>query len=165
MPGEAPAYGQDLGWQPAKPRLRVLRLLVAWVVDAASVYAAAALLPGFRLERPGSAFLVAAVIAAFNAVLPPLIAALRLPYTLALGFVLVLIVDAFALVLADDLLPRFGEVDSFGSALLAALVISAVTMVLEVILGTNDSDEYAFRVVRRVARRQGALDQIGRAHV
>ena len=156
MPDEVPAYGQDVSWQPARPRLSLVRLLVAWVIAAAAVFVAAGLLPGFSLERPGSAFLVAAVVAAFNAVLPPLVAALRLPFTLALGFVLVLLVDALAIVLADDLLPRFGEVDSFGSALLAALVISATTMVLQVILGTNDSDEYAFRVVRRVARRQGA---------
>jgi uncharacterized membrane protein YvlD (DUF360 family) len=156
VPAEVPAYGQDAGWQPAKPRLSLGRLLVAWIVAAASVWVAAAVLPGFELERRGSAFLVAAVIAALNAVLPPLVAALRLPFTLALGFVLVLLVDALALVIADDLLPRFGEVDSFGGALLAALVISAVTIVLQVILGTNDSDEYAFRVVRRVARRQGA---------
>jgi uncharacterized membrane protein YvlD (DUF360 family) len=159
VPDEVRAYGQDVRWQPAKPRLRLGRLLVAWAVAAASVWLAAAILPGFSLERLGSAFLVAAVVAAFNAVLPPLVAALRLPFTLALGFVLVLLVDALALVLADDLLPRFGEVDSFGSALLAALVISAITMVLEVILGTNDTDEYAFRVVRRVARRQGASDR------
>jgi uncharacterized membrane protein YvlD (DUF360 family) len=156
MANELGAYGQEVRWQPARPRLRLGRLLVAWVVAAASVYVAAAILPGFDLERPGSAFLVAAVLAAFNAVLPPLVAALRLPFTLALGFVLVLLVDALALVLADDLVPRFGEVDSFGGALLAALVISAVTIALQVILGTNDSDEYAFRVVRRVARRQGA---------
>jgi uncharacterized membrane protein YvlD (DUF360 family) len=156
---QAPVYGQDVGWQPERPRLRVMRLLVAWVVGAASVYVAAGVVPGFRLERPGSAFVVAAAVAALNAVLPPLVAALRLPFTLALGFVLVLLVDALALVLADDLLPGFGGVGSFGDALLAALVIAAVTMVLQVMLGTNDSDEYAFRVVRRVARRQGAADR------
>ena len=95
----------------------------------------------------------------FNALLPPLIAALRLPYTLALGFLLVLAVDAVALVIADDyLLPGFGEVDSFGSAFLAALVMAAVSMVLQVILGTNDNDEYTLRVVRRIARRQGAAE-------
>jgi uncharacterized membrane protein YvlD (DUF360 family) len=159
VPDEVQAYGKNVSWQPARPRLSLGRLLVAWVVAAASVWVAAGLLPGFSLERPGSAFLVAAVVAAFNAVLPPIVAALRLPFTLALGFVLVLVVDALALLLADDLLPRFGEVDSFGSALLAALVISAVTMVLQVILGTNDNDEYAYRVVRRVARRQGASDR------
>jgi uncharacterized membrane protein YvlD (DUF360 family) len=160
VPAEVPAYGQGAGWQPAKPRLSLGRLLVAWVVAAASVWVAAALLPGFELERPGSAILVAAVVAALNAVLPPLVAALRLPFTLALGFLLVLIVDAFALVIADDLLPRFGEVDSFGIALLAALVMAAVSIVLHVLLGTNDSDEYAFRLARRIARRQVAADRM-----
>ena len=67
-----------------------------------------------------------------------------------------LAVDALALILADDLLPRFGEVDSFWSALLAALVMAATAMVLQVLLGTDD-DEYAMRVVRRVARRQGRI--------
>ncbi len=47
-------------------------------------------------------------------------------------------------------------VDEFGSALLAALVIAAVSLALHVVTGTNDDDEYALRVIRRVARRQGA---------
>ena len=155
----APPYGQDARWEPGKPRLRPVRLVVAWIVAAASVWVAAAVLPGFRLDEFGSAFVVAAAIALFNALLPPLIAALRLPYTLALGFLLVLAVDALALVIADDyLLPGFGEVDSFGSAFLAALVMAAVSMVLQVILGTNDDDDYTLRVVRRIARRQGAAE-------
>jgi uncharacterized membrane protein YvlD (DUF360 family) len=120
------------------------------------VYAAAGIVPGFSLERPGAAFVVAAVVAVFNAVLPPLVAALRLPYTFATGFLLVLAVDGLSLVLADSLVPRFGDVDSFGIALLAALVIAAVSLVLQIVLGINDDDEYTLRVVRRVARRQGA---------
>jgi uncharacterized membrane protein YvlD (DUF360 family) len=71
-------------------RLKIGRLLVAWLVGAASVYVAAGLVPGFRLDRPGSALVVAAAVAALNAVLPPLLAALRLPYTFVLGFLLVL---------------------------------------------------------------------------
>ena len=103
-----PAYDQDPGWQPAKPRLSLLRLLVAWMVAAASVWVAAEIVPGFDLEEPGSAFVVAATIAVVNAFLPPLVAALRLPFTLVLGFLLVLFVDALALVIADELLPDFG---------------------------------------------------------
>ena len=41
-------------------------------------------------------------------------------------------------------------------AILAALVMSAASLVLQVVLGTNDDDEYALRVTRRIARRQGA---------
>jgi uncharacterized membrane protein YvlD (DUF360 family) len=136
--------------------MSLIRLLVAWIVAAASVWVAAAIVPGFSLDELGSAFLVAALVAVFNAILPPLVAALRLPAMLVLGFLLVLAVDALALILADDLLPRFGEADSFWSALLAALVMAATAMVLQVLLGTDD-DEYAMRVVRRVARRQGRI--------
>jgi uncharacterized membrane protein YvlD (DUF360 family) len=142
-------------WQPTKPRLRPLRLLVSWVVAAASVYVAAGLVPGVSIDSPGAAFLAAAAIAVINAVLPPLIAALRLPFTLVFGFVLVLFADAGALMLTDELFPSVFEIGSYGDALLASLVMAAVTVVLQVVTGTNDDDVYTLRVVQRVARRQG----------
>jgi uncharacterized membrane protein YvlD (DUF360 family) len=150
-----PAHGEAIAWQPAKPRLRPVRLVVAWVVSAASVYAAAGLVPGVSIDSPGGAFLAAAAIAVINAVLPPLIAALRLPFTLVLGFLLVLLADAAALRLTDELFPEVLGIGSFGDALLASLVMAAVTILLQVITGTNDDEEYTLRVVQRVARRQG----------
>ena len=101
---------------------------------------------------------MAAVVAVLNAVLPPLLAALRLPFMLALGFLLVLALNAFVLKLASDLLENTFTVDNFGWALLAALVVAAVSIVLEVIFGTNDDDTYTLRVVQRIARRQGGGD-------
>jgi uncharacterized membrane protein YvlD (DUF360 family) len=152
----ATSYGEHVRWEPATPRLGLVRTLVSWVVAAASVWVAAAILPGVALEQTGAAFLVAAVLAALNAVLPPVLAALRLPFTLLLGFLLVLVADALVLEFAHDLLPDDIRVDSFGDALLAALLIAAVSLILQVILGTNDDDEYNLRVTRRIARRQGA---------
>ena len=99
-------------------------------------------MPGVALGGVGAAFLVAALIGILNAVLPPLLAALRLPFMLVVGFLLVLVADALMLQLAEVADRRQVRVDSFGDALLASLVIAAVTMVLEVILGTNDDDEY-----------------------
>jgi uncharacterized membrane protein YvlD (DUF360 family) len=153
------SYGAEVSWEPERPRLRPLRLLVSWAIAAASLYVAAALLPGVELDRPGAAFVIAAVIAVINAVLPPVVAALRLPYMLALGFVLVLLLDATALVIADDALPSFITVGSFGDALLAALIMAAVSIALQVVTGTNDDDEYSLRVIKRIARRQGAQDR------
>src|SRR5204862_1527040 len=144
-------YGMEVGWSPAKPRLRPARLLAAWVVAAVAVGAVAAVLPGVALTGAGSAFLIAATIALLNAVLPPAVAALRLPFTLVAGFLLVLAVDALALKLAHDLFPDRIRVDSFGDALLAAVLISAVGIALQVVLGTNDDDEYTLRVTRRIA--------------
>jgi uncharacterized membrane protein YvlD (DUF360 family) len=143
-------------WYPEKLPLHPVRLIVGWIISAAAIYLSAALVPGFTIDGTLSAFLVAAFIAVFNALAPPIVAALRLPFTLLLGFLLVLIVDAVALRLAADALPDHISVNSFGDALLAALVISAVSMVLQVIVGTNDDDTYTLRVVRRIARRQDA---------
>ena len=152
----ATPYGEQIRWEPATPRLGLLRTLISWVVAAASVWVAAAIVPGVALESTGAAFLVAAVLAVLNAVLPPVLAALRLPFMLLAGFVLVLVGDALVLMLAHELLPDDIRVDSFGDALVASLVIAAASLVLQVILGTNNDDEYNLRVTRRIARRQGA---------
>src|SRR4051794_16717012 len=154
----AAAYGGSTDWKPETPRLRPLHLILAWIVTAAAVAVAASVLSGVELERTGSAFVVAAIIGVLNALLPPVVAALRLPFTLLLGFLLVLLLDAFVLKLASDIVPGEVHVDSFGAALAASLIICAASVVLEVLFGTNDDDEFTFRVTRRIARRQGVVD-------
>ena len=119
-------YGEAVAWQPERPRFKPLRLLLSWVLTAVSLWVAAAILPGVDIVGTGGALAVAAVVAALNALLPPLLAALRLPFMLALGFVLVLILNALVLVLASDLLDNTFAVDNFGWALLAALLVAAV---------------------------------------
>src|SRR4051812_33500415 len=111
------SYGQAVRWEPAVPRLRLVPTLVAWAIAAASVWIAAAILPGMALDRTGAAVFVAALVAVINAVIPPVLAALRLPFTLASGFILVLLADAGALLLADAGLPDDVHVASFGTAL------------------------------------------------
>jgi uncharacterized membrane protein YvlD (DUF360 family) len=141
------------GWEPARPRVRLGRLVVAWVTAALAVWVAALLVPGVHIQGVGGALIASALIALLNALLPPLIAALRLPYMLALGFVFILVVDAWILKLASDLSDHAFQVDSFLAALVAAIVIAAATVVLEVVLGTNDDDTYTLRVIQRIARR------------
>jgi uncharacterized membrane protein YvlD (DUF360 family) len=149
------AYGEVVTWQPERPRFKPLRLLVSWFLTAGALWGAAAILPGVDIEGTGGALAVAAVVAALNAILPPLLAALRLPFMLALGFLLVLALNAFVLELASDVLENTFSVDSFWWALLAALVVAAISVVLEVAFATNDDDTYTLRVVQRIARRQG----------
>jgi hypothetical protein len=80
-----PTHDLERRWEPAALRPRPLRLLIGWLVSAGSLYGAAGLLPGVALEAPGGAFLVAALIAVVNAILPPVLAAVRLPFTLLSG--------------------------------------------------------------------------------
>jgi len=148
-------YGERPKWEPAPVRIRPMRLVLGWVVAAVAVYVAAAVQPGVDVVGPLGAFFAAALIALLNALLPPFIAALRLPYTVALGFLLVLFGDAAILLLAARVSENTFSVDSFLAALFASLIIAAVTVALEVVLGTNDDDTYTLRVIQRIARRTG----------
>ena len=149
-------YGRS-GWRPERPRLRLFPLLVTWLGTGVALMVAAGILPGVDVKSFWGALLVAAVVAALNAVIPPLLAALRLPLTLVLGFLLVLVADALILLVAADAGITDGAltVDNFGWALLAALVVAAVSVVLAVLLGSDDTS--SIRIAQRIARRQGII--------
>jgi hypothetical protein len=99
------------------------------------------------------------VIAVLNAVLPPVVAAVRLPFVALLGFLVVLVLDALMLLAADWATGGDLKVDSFWSALGVALVAAAIGIVIDVVLGTNDDDTYTFRVIQRIARRSGEREE------
>jgi len=149
------AYGEKAVWGLERPHLSVLRLLVSWALATAALIVAAWIVPGADVHSFGGAFVAAAVIAVLNAIVPPVIAALRLPLMLVLGFLLVLVADALMLLAADSITDGDLSVDSFWSALGVAFVASAVSVVLDVVFGTNDDDAYTLRVIQRIAKRSG----------
>jgi uncharacterized membrane protein YvlD (DUF360 family) len=136
-----------------RPRIKPLRVLVAWVLSAAALLFAAWLVPGVHVNGWKGALVAAALLAVLNAILPPIIAALRLPFTLVLGLLLVLALDAAMLLLVSDIAPSALTVDSFWDALLAALVASVFSVALDPIFRTDDDETYMLRVTQRVARR------------
>ena len=149
------AYGEMPTWHPVRPKIDLLRLATRWALGTASLLAATSIVPGASVKDFGAALAAAAVIAVLNAVLPPLVAALRLPFTLLLGFLLILALDALMLLAADRITGGAFHVGSVWVALGVALVASAVGVVLETIFGTNDDDNYTLRVTQRIARRSG----------
>jgi uncharacterized membrane protein YvlD (DUF360 family) len=151
-------------WRPELPRLHPGRLAAAWLASALALLLAAGIVPGADVRSFGGAVVVAAIVAVLNAVLPPLVAALRLPFTVAIGFVLVLLLDAAMLLLAAGLAPEELHVDGFGAAMAVALIASAVSTAIGAVAGIDDDDSYMLRVARRVARRTGtptAVDEPG----
>ncbi|HET6495730.1 MAG TPA: phage holin family protein, partial [Thermoleophilia bacterium] len=150
---ETTDFGCAPDWHPTRPHLGLAHLLIHWGTSAVALYLAAIVVPGVVVEGALGAVVAAALIAVLNALLPPLVAALRLPFALLLGFILVLVLDAWMIQLAASLSDGTFQVNSFWSALLVALVASAVSIATEVVLGTNDDDVYSLRVAQRIARR------------
>jgi uncharacterized membrane protein YvlD (DUF360 family) len=142
-------------WRPERPRLRLPRLAAAWLASAVALLVAAGLAPGAEIRGFGGAVAVAVIVAVLNAVLPPLIAALRLPFTVGIGFLLVLALDAGMLLLAADIAPELLHVDGFPAALSVSLIVSAVSTAIGAVAGIDDDDTYTLRVARRIARRTG----------
>ena len=98
-------YGEQLRWQPAAPRFRLVNFILASVVGAIAVWVAAALVPGVALGGSARRSWSPRLIGILNAVVPPVLAALRLPFMLVVGFICVLLVDALLLQLADAVFP------------------------------------------------------------
>ena len=124
---EPSEHGTATRWRPAKPRLRPTHLVLSWLVGAAAIMAAAAVVPGVHVNGFGGALLTALLIGVLNAILPPLVAALRLPFMLVLG----LLLDSLrrrgdALARVRDRPRRSSPSTRSGGRSLAALVASAV---------------------------------------
>jgi uncharacterized membrane protein YvlD (DUF360 family) len=155
--GSEPEQDRSTPRQPERARRRVFPLVVSWFASAVALMVAAAILPGVEIEDFWGALVVALVVAVLNAVIPPFLAALRLPFMLVLGFLLVLVADALFLQLAADADVTDGafHVDNFGWALLAALMVAAVNVVLAVAFGRDETS--SIRIAQRIARRQGII--------
>jgi uncharacterized membrane protein YvlD (DUF360 family) len=156
-PVETPSstYGKRPTWAVGRPRVSRGSLILGWFLAAAGLLVAAALLSGIEIDSVSGALGVAAVVGILNATLAPTVAAIRLPFAVVSGFVLVLLLDAAILSIASSLFSDSVTVDSFGWALAGALAAAAATQVLQVVLGANDDDMYSLRVIERIARRSG----------
>ena len=143
------------GWQPEPLRYRPVPVILGWLTAAAGLLFAGWVVPGVSLDGLGGALITALVIGILNAILNPIAAALKIPFMAVLGFLIALILDAVMLMLASKIDRSAITVSNFWWALLTALIASAIVVVIDVLLGTNDDDTYMLRMTRRIARRTG----------
>ncbi|MDQ3894456.1 MAG: phage holin family protein [Actinomycetota bacterium] len=137
----------------------VLRVLVVWLVSAASIALAAAILPGITIEERGAALLVAAVLGVLNSLVWPLMIRLALPITVLTLGLGVLILNGLVFVFVADIAPGF-SVHSLPQAVVAAVVVTAFSTTLSSLLAIDDDDFYYRYVVRRQARRRQTASDV-----
>jgi putative membrane protein len=99
-----------------------MRFLLHWLVTALALWVAAYILPGVHIAS-WTALAVAALVLGFvNAIVRPLLVLITLPITIVTLGLFYLVVNGLAFGLAAWAVPGF-EVDSFGWAILGALVV------------------------------------------
>lgn len=110
--------------------------VLRWAVSAVGLWIAAALVPGVRIEGTGTLLLAAALLGLVNAFVRPLVILLTLPATLLSLGLFLLVVNAAMFGLVAALLEGF-RVAGFGSAFLGALIVSFVSWIVSVNVGSS----------------------------
>jgi putative membrane protein len=123
-----------------------MNLLIRWIIASFSLFVAAWLVPGIRVE--GNAWGVYAVMAVIlgliNAIIRPILKLLSLPIIILTLGLFLLVINGITLWMASALAIKVFHVgfyvDGFWSALLGALIVSIVSMILSTFFRKREED-------------------------
>ena len=115
------------------------KFLRSWAINTLAVLAAVYVVPGIRFtdDNLWTPFVTSLVLGILNAFIRPILMLLALPlliYTLGL---FTLVINALLLYFVSFLLSQHFQVDSFGAAFLGALIISIVSLLLNLVAGAT----------------------------
>ena len=120
-------------------RSQPLGFIARFLLNVAALWVAGLILPGMHLEGAGALFFSGLILAVVNTFIRPVVLFLACPLTILTLGLFVLVVNALMLLLTAWLARQLDmnfEFDSFGWAILAALIVAAVTLVLERVLAS-----------------------------
>jgi len=120
--------------QPGKTRF--LRFLQSWVINTFAVLVAAIILQGhISYKSPADLIVAALLLGILNAFVRPILMLLALPLLIFTLGLFTLVINALLLYFVGVLMGPHFQVDSFGFAFLGALIISIVSIALNVMTG------------------------------
>ena len=115
--------------------IMLLRVLMNWLVMAAAIWVATALVPGIYVRGGFFTYLAVSILFGLvNAVLGPLLQLIALPLTMVTLGAFALVVNGVLLAITAGLTERL-DVGGFIGTVLGALVISIITTLVELVLG------------------------------
>jgi putative membrane protein len=113
--------------------------LKSWAINTLAVLVAVYMVPGIRFKDDSlwTPFVTSLVLGILNAFIRPVLMVLALPLLIFTLGLFTLVINALLLYFVSFLLGRYFAVDSFGAAFLGALVISIVSLLLNLITGSG----------------------------
>ena len=111
--------------------------LKRWAINTLAVLVAVYMVPGihFKDNSLWTPCITSLVLGILNAFIRPVLMVLALPLLIFTLGLFTLVINALVLYFVSFLLGRYFAVDSFGAAFLGALVISIVSMLLNLLTG------------------------------
>jgi uncharacterized membrane protein YvlD (DUF360 family) len=131
-----------------------LRVMVVWLITAATLVLLSVLLSGVEVTSFGAALIASALIGLFNALVWPLLVRLALPFTVLTLGIGVLVLNG-AVILAVAWISRGFVVSGLLSGIIVVVGLTLMNTLVTSLLGIDDDDFYFRNVIKRRARRSG----------
>src|SRR5660398_185509 len=114
-----------------------LRLIFRWAANTLAILAAAYLLPEITVTSVKSALIAALLLGVLNTFVCPIFRIFALPVTLLTLGLFVLVVNGFVLKILDWFMGDYFVIHGFFWAIAGAVIISIVTTMINVLLGSD----------------------------
>ena len=117
---------------------KFLRFLGNWAINTLAVAIAAIILHNhIHCEKPAYLIIASLLLGILNAFVRPILMLLALPLLVFTLGLFTLVINALLLYFVGVLMGPYFQVDSFGFAFLGALIISVVSIALNILTGTG----------------------------
>ena len=110
-----------------------MKLILKWLCSAVALLAVAYIYSGVEVTSFTGALIAAAVLAALNTVVRPVLAFLTLPVTIVTLGLFIFVINALMFWAAASLVSGL-NVNGFGAALIGSLIYSVLQLVIEFVL-------------------------------
>jgi putative membrane protein len=104
-------------------------IVIRWLITTLAILAVPYVISGVQVKGVFSALLASAILGILNALVRPLLIILTLPLTIVTIGLFIFVINALLFQFAAALVPGM-HVDSFWSALLASIIVSIVSWIL-----------------------------------
>ena len=117
------------------------KFIQRWIITTLAVLVAVYVVPGirFRGDSLWTPFVTSLVLGILNAFIRPILMFFALPFLIFTLGLFTLVINALLLYLVGLIMGDYFVVDSFGSAFLGALIISVVSVALNILTGSGNA--------------------------
>ncbi len=120
---------------------QLVRFLKSWLTSTLAVMVAVEIVHGIHFRDPGllAPILTALVLGILNAFIRPILVIFALPLVILTLGLFMLVINALMLCFVSWLMQPYFVVDTFGAALLGALIISIISGTLNLLTGNTNA--------------------------
>jgi len=112
--------------------------VLRWSINLLALVIAGSMIPGIRIQSIQYGIIAAGILGIVNAVIRPVVLLLTLPINILSLGLFTLVINAVLLKFVADLVPGF-VIESFRAAFFGALLISIISWILNLFIGSDGS--------------------------